>query len=73
MTFPHLFALSTNPGATVAECWDGTWNPTVGGALSDQRVEELLRILHKRPRSGVQDAWVWIGAQFSVRESYKRL
>ena len=33
--FPHLFALSMNPGATVAECWDGTWTPTLARALSD--------------------------------------
>ena len=74
MTFPHLFALCTNPGATVAECWDGTWNLTLAGALLDQRVELLLMqqsILHKRPQSGARDGWVWIGAQFSVQGVYK--
>ena len=40
--FPHLFALSMNLGAIVAECWDGTLNPTLAGSLSDQRVEEFF-------------------------------
>ena len=69
--FLRFFAISTNLGVTVAKCWDSTWNPTLAGALSDQRVEELLlmqqSLLHKQPQSGAQDGWVWIGAQFSVR------
>ena len=61
----------------MAERWDGTWNPTLARALSDQRVEEfylmLQFILHKWPQSGACNGWVWIGAQFSVRGAYKRL
>ena len=30
-------------------------------------------IVHKRPRRGARDGWVWIGAQVSVRGAYKRL
>ena len=40
--FPLLFVLSTNPRATVAECWDDTWNSTLAGELSDQRFAEFL-------------------------------
>ena len=77
MTFPLRFALSTNPRAIVAECWDGIWNQTLARALLDQKVEEFLLMqqstLYKRPQSGAPDGWVWIGAQFSVRGAYKRL
>ena len=57
--FPCLFALSRNPRVTVEECWDSTWNPTLAGALSDQRIEEFMviqqSIVHKRPQRGVCD------------------
>ena len=76
-TFPHLFVLSMNPGAIVVECWDGTWNLTLAGALSDQRVEEFLlmqlSLAHKRPQSRARDGSDWIGAQFSIPGAYKRL
>ena len=75
--FPRLFAFSTNPMAEVEECWDDTWNPTLGGVLSNKRVEEFTIMqqsqIHKRPQRGVRDGWEWIGAQFSVQGAYKRL
>ena len=59
------------------KCWEGTWNPTLAGALSDQRVEEFMimqqSLVHKRPWSGARDGWEWIGAQFSVQGAYKKL
>ena len=74
--FPCLFALSTNPRAKV-ESWDDTWNPTLAGPLSDQRVEEFMimqqSLVHKKPQRGVRDGWEWIRAQFSVIGAYKRL
>ena len=52
--FPRLFTLSTNPMAKMEECWDGTWNLTLAGALSDQRVEKFMimqqSLIHKRPQ-----------------------
>ena len=68
--------LSTNPRARV-ESWDDTWNPTLAGALSDQRVEEFMimqqSLVHKKPQRVVRDGWEWIRAQFSVIGAYKRL
>ena len=72
--FPHLFALSRNLRATV-ECWDGTWNSMLAGALSNQRIEEFMvmqqSIVHKRPQRGVCDGWEWIRAPFSYEGHIK--
>ena len=59
------------------EYWDGTWNQTLVGALSNQRVEEFMTIqqslVHKWPQSGACHGWEYIGAQFSVQGAYKKL
>ena len=51
--------------------------PIKNGALSDQRVEEHMimqqSLVQKRPHSGAQDGWEWIGAPFPVQGAYKKL
>ena len=73
----RLFALSINLRAKVEEFWDGMRNPTLAGALSDQRVKEFMvmqqSLIYKRPQRKVRDGWEWIGAQFSIQRAYKRL
>ena len=69
--------IRTNPRATMEECWDGTWNPPLARALSDQKIKEFMfmqqSIVHNRPQSGVCDGWEWISDPFSIRGAYKRL
>ena len=61
----------------MVECLVGTWNPTLTGALLDQRVEEFLSmqqfLVLERPQSMARDGWEWIGAQFLVRGTFKKL
>ena len=59
------------------ECSNDTWNLTLAGSLSDQRVEEFMimqqSLVYKKPQRRVSDGWEWIGAHISVRGAYKRL
>ena len=42
--FPCLYALSTDPGILVQRAWHEAWAPALPVALSNQRVDELLRL-----------------------------
>ena len=75
--FPRLFAMARDKEATVKECWDGAWTPMLGGALSDQRVQDFLHLqmllLHRRPSSGARDGWEWGGTALSAKGIYTQL
>ena len=42
--FPRLYGLSTTPEATVQQAWCNTWCPSLPDAMSEQRLEDLLRM-----------------------------
>ena len=42
--FPRLYALAPDPLAIVQSAWTGAWTPALPMALSDQRVDDLLRL-----------------------------
>ena len=59
--FPRLFGLSVAPEAMVQQAWCNTWCPSLPDAMSDQWLEDLLRMqttmAHLRPDEAVGDAW----------------
>ena len=75
--FPRLYGLSAIPEATVQQAWCNTWCPPLPDAMSEQRLEDLLRmqtaLAHLRPTETGRDAWEWRGSRFTVREAYKSL
>ena len=75
--FPQLFGLSVAPEATVQQAWCYGWCPSLVDAMSDQRLEDLLRmqttLAHLRPDEVVGGAWEWRGSRFSARGVYKLL
>ena len=59
------------------QAWCNAWCPSLLDAMSDQRLEDLLRMqtmrAHLRPAKAVGDAWEWRGSRFSARGVYKLL
>ena len=59
------------------QAWCNAWCPSLPDAMSDQRLEDLLKmqttLAHLRPAEAVGDAWEWRGARFSARGIYKLL
>ena len=74
---PRLFAFSRNAWAAGRDSWDGSWNPTLEGALSDLRVEDLLNkpnaLILMQPSFGTHENWQWEDHPFSVQGVYVKI
>ena len=59
------------------QAWRNAWCPLLPDAMSDQRLEDLLRmqaaLAHLQPVEAAGDAWEWRGSRFSARGAYKLL
>ena len=75
--FPRLYALATDPSATVQSAWTGAWTPALPMVLSDQRMDDLLNLQSRlaviRPTVEGRDAWIWRRAIFLVKAVYESL
>ena len=75
--FPRLFGLSIILETTVQQAWRNAWCPSLPDAMSDQQLEDLLRmqaaLAHLQPVEVAGDAWEWRGSRFSAQGAYKLL
>lgn len=75
--FPRLYALACPQQALVEDCWEGAWSPAFVANLSNQRVEDFIRLQQAlgswRPVEGTRDGWIWAFGPFSVRRVYRRM
>ena len=73
--FPHLYALSTDPGVLVRRAWNDAWVPPLPEALPDQRVAELISLQALlagcRLSEAAHDAWVWSDPSFTTWAAYR--